>query len=85
MDLEYILGNDIASVVTAVGSSVSKVRVGDCVIACSENAAFQLASNVEQTLVTRLPENVRFTDRAVLPLALCTAVQPCTRKGSFSL
>lgn len=69
----FILGNDIAGEVVAVGSSVTKVKSGDRVIACAENGCFQLFNNVEQSLVALLPNNVTYTQGSVLPLALCTA------------
>jgi len=69
----FILGNDIAGEVTAVGSRVDKVKPGDRVIACAENGCFQLLNTVDQSLLAVLPDNVTYTHGSVLPLALCTA------------
>lgn len=69
----FVLGNDVAGEVVAVGSSVAKVKPGDRVLACAENGCFQLLNTVEQSLVTILPDNVTYTQGSVLPLALCTA------------
>ncbi|KAK0123653.1 hypothetical protein ONS95_008665 [Cadophora gregata] len=43
----FILGNDIAGEVVAVGSSVSKVKPGDRVVAYVDKGYFQLFTTVE--------------------------------------
>lgn len=46
----YVLGNDVAGEVFAIGSSVTKVRPGDRVLACAERGCFQKFNIVEQSL-----------------------------------
>lgn len=81
----YILGNDIAGEVVAVGSSVTKVKPGDRVLACAPNGCFQLCNNVEQVLLTRLPENISFAQGSAIPLALCTAAVILFQKDTLAL
>lgn len=81
----FILGNDIAGEVTAVGSSVTKVKLGDRVVACAENGCFQLFNTVEQALVTTVPEGVSYSQASVLPLALCTSAVMLFQKDTLAL
>lgn len=81
----FVLGNDVAGVVVAVGSSVSKVKPGDRVLACAESGCFQLFNTVEQTLVAILPDNITYTQGTVLPLALCTAAVMLFQKDTLAL
>lgn len=81
----FVLGNDIAGEVVAVGDSVSKVKPGDRVIACAENGCFQLFNTVEQELVTILPDSVTYTQGSVLPLALCTSAVMLFQKDTLAL
>lgn len=81
----YVLGNDIAGEVVQIGAGVSKVKAGDRVIACAENGCFQSYNTVEQTLVTKLPENVSYTNGSVLPLALCTAAVMLFQQDTLAL
>lgn len=81
----YILGNDIAGEVVAVGSAVTKVKPGDRVLGCAERGCFQKLNTVEQDLVTVLPDNVSYTQGAVLPLAMCTAAVTLFQKDTLAL
>lgn len=81
----FILGNDIAGEVVAVGSEVTKAKVGDRVLGCAENGCFQLFNNVEQSLVALLPNNVTYTQGSVLPLALCTAAVMLFQQDTLGL
>lgn len=81
----FILGNDIAGEVIAVGTSVTKVKPGDRVIACAENGCFQSINTVDQALVTVLPDNVSYTEGSVVPLALCTAAVMLYQEDTLAL
>lgn len=81
----YILGCDVAGEVVAVGSSVTKVRPGDRVFACAEQGCFQKFNVVDQSLVAKIPENVKYTEACVLPLALCTAAVTLFQKDTLAL
>lgn len=81
----YIMGNDIAGEVVAVGPSVTKVQPGDRVLACAERGCFQKFNTVEQSLVAKIPDNVKYTEACVLPLAMCTAAVTLFQKDTLAL
>lgn len=81
----YVLGNDVAGEVVAVGSSVTKVRPGDRVLACAERGCFQKFNTVEQSLVAKIPDNVKYTEACVLPLAMCTAAVTLFQQDTLAL
>lgn len=74
-----ILGEDVAGVVVEVGEAVTRFKPGDRVLACADEVdmpdfgAFQEYCVAHAALAAPLPENISFTDGAVLPLCLCTA------------
>lgn len=78
-----VLGTDVAGVVEAVGTSVTRLRIGDHVVghaAASERShnraeegAFQTHVVLQERMTSPLPEDMSFEDAAVLPLALSTA------------
>lgn len=76
-----VLGCDVAGIVTSVGSSVERFRVGDRVIGHAVSLAkqspqyggFQLYSAIPASKAASLPDRIDFEDGAVLPLAISTA------------
>jgi len=88
-----ILGCDVAGEIFAVGSSVTRFKKGDRVVATAdgialgknENMGFQLYSATNEKLVARLPENVSYEDAAVLPMGLSTAAAGLFQKETLGL
>lgn len=89
-----VIGCDVAGIVHAIGSAVTRFRVGDRVIACSDDIAsdfrtnrgcFQLYCAVPEGLSATLPDAVGFAQGCVLPLALCTAATSLFQKGNLGL
>ena len=76
-----ILGEDVAGEVVEVGDDVTNIKAGDRVMAHSPfliNKVLQAASFQELVLVSAagvaiIPDNVKFEDATVLPLAISTA------------
>ncbi|OTA58803.1 GroES-like protein [Hypoxylon sp. EC38] len=69
-----ILGQDIAGVVAAVGSTAaSKFKVGDRVFAFTINNGFQDYVSVDHTLTAKIPESLSFAEASVFPLCCTTA------------
>jgi NADPH:quinone reductase-like Zn-dependent oxidoreductase len=78
-----ILGTDVAGEVVAVGSAVSRFKVGDRVLGHAVGAeksrndpaegAFQQYTLLLEHMASPIPETMAFEDAAVLPLALSTA------------
>jgi NADPH:quinone reductase-like Zn-dependent oxidoreductase len=89
----YILGCDIAGVVTSVGPKNTRFREGDRVTATclsfltldSRNSGFQEYVVGMEPLVAKLPDAVGFTEGSVLPIALCTAAYSLFMKDCLAL
>ncbi|OCK77228.1 zinc-binding oxidoreductase CipB [Lepidopterella palustris CBS 459.81] len=88
----HILGCDVAGEVIAVGLDVKNFKKGDRVVAGasgsetnSKSGAFQLYCCVTSKLVSKLPDNVSYTDAAVLPLGLSTAAVSLFQKDTLAL
>src|ERR1700761_7594615 len=87
-----ILGIDAAGEVSAVGSKVTHVKVGDRVTGCVDEeinafvgGAFQLYTALSGPLTARLPDSVSFADASVLPLGMCTACVGLYEKNNLQL
>ncbi|KAF9772443.1 hypothetical protein IL306_009861 [Fusarium sp. DS 682] len=69
-----ILGCDVAGRVTALGSGVTKYKIGDRVTGYNM-ATFQEYVLVKEYLCAKIPDNIGFEEAAVLPLCLSVAVK----------
>lgn len=82
----YIMGYDVSGVVTAVGSEVSKFKVGDAVF--SRPNQMQAGSLSEYNVVKEdelalKPNKLSHEEAASVPLAGLTALQALTVKGNL--
>src|ERR1700730_8479771 len=76
--LPFVLGNEFAGEVIAVGSDVKRFRVGDRVfarVAKDRGGAFAEQACVDEIHVAHMPGNLDFTAAAAVPLAGLTALQ----------
>src|ERR1700732_4995802 len=76
--LPLVLGNELAGEVIAVGSQVSRFRVGDRVfarVAKGRAGAFAEQACVDEDHAAHMPRNLDFTAAAAVPLAGLTALQ----------
>src|ERR1700736_2918718 len=76
--LPFVLGNELAGQVIAVGSDVKRFRVGDRVFARvgkSRAGAFAEQACVDEDDAAHMPRNLDFTAAAAVPLAGLTALQ----------
>src|ERR1700739_3401133 len=76
--LPFVLGNELAGEVIAVGSDVKRFRVGDGVFArgAKERAgAFAEQTCVDENDAAHMPRNLDFAAAAAVPLAGLTALQ----------
>jgi alcohol dehydrogenase len=76
--LPFVLGNELAGEVIAVGSDVKRFRVGDGVfarVAKDRGGAFAEQACVDEIHAAHMPRNLDFTAAAALPLAGLTALQ----------
>jgi NADPH:quinone reductase-like Zn-dependent oxidoreductase len=76
--LPFVLGNELAGVVVAVGSDVKRFRVGDRVfarVAKDRAGAFAEQACVDEDHAAHMPRDLDFTAAAAVPLAGLTALQ----------
>src|SRR5437763_13883056 len=76
--LPFVLGNELAGEVVAVGPDVTRFRAGDRVFARvgKEGAgAFAERACVDADLAAAMPRNLDFANAAAVPLAASTALQ----------
>jgi NADPH:quinone reductase-like Zn-dependent oxidoreductase len=74
-------GLDVAGVVAAVGSSVTRFALGDQVFGISRGSFAEYAA-VREDKLARKPANLTFTQAAVVPISGGTALQALTDAGS---
>jgi NADPH:quinone reductase-like Zn-dependent oxidoreductase len=80
--LPFVLGNELAGEVIAVGSDVKRRRVGDRVfarVAKDRAGAFAEQACLDEDHAALMPRNLDFTAAAAVPLAGLTALQACCR------
>ncbi|WP_024509422.1 NADP-dependent oxidoreductase [Bradyrhizobium sp. ARR65] len=76
--LPFVLGNELAGEVVAVGSEVRRWRVGDRVfarVAKDRGGAFAEQACVDEDHAASMPGNLDFTSAPAVPLAGLTALQ----------
>lgn len=76
--LPFILGNELAGEVIAIGSDVTRFRVGDRAfarVAKERGGAFADQACVDAEIAAHIPANLDFNTAAAVPLAGVTALQ----------
>jgi NADPH:quinone reductase-like Zn-dependent oxidoreductase len=76
--LPFVLGNELAGEVTAIGRDVTRFRVGDRVFARAgkdRSGAFAEQACVDEDDAAAMPGDLDFTTAAAVPLAALTALQ----------
>jgi NADPH:quinone reductase-like Zn-dependent oxidoreductase len=76
--LPFVMGNELAGEVIAVGSDVKRFRVGDRVfarVAKDRAGAFAEQACVDEVHAAHMPRDLDFTAAAAVPLAGLTALQ----------
>jgi NADPH:quinone reductase-like Zn-dependent oxidoreductase len=76
--LPFVLGNELAGEVIAVGRDVKRFRVGDRVfarVAKDRAGAFAEQACVDEDCAAHMPRNLDFAAAAAVPLAALTALQ----------
>jgi len=93
LDYPAILGSDVAGEIAAIGSSVERFKIGDRVLGqavgttvnCTAEGAFQNYTIVLEHMAAPIPDDMAFTDAAVLPLGLGTAASGLYGKAQLAL
>jgi NADPH:quinone reductase-like Zn-dependent oxidoreductase len=81
-----ILGADIAGVVEAVGSAVTKFKPGDAVygdVSAARSGGFAEYAAVPEKFLALKPVNLSFEEAAAVPIAGMTALQGLRDKGQL--
>jgi NADPH:quinone reductase-like Zn-dependent oxidoreductase len=76
--LPFVLGNELAGEIVAVGSDVKRFRVGDRVfarVAKDRGGAFAEQACVDEAHAAHMPQNLDFAAAGAVPLAGLTALQ----------
>jgi NADPH:quinone reductase-like Zn-dependent oxidoreductase len=76
--LPFVLGNELAGEVMAVGSDVKRFRAGDRVFARTAKdraGAFAQQASIDEDHAAHMPQHLSFADAAAVPLAALTALQ----------
>lgn len=72
----FVLGNDLAGVITEIGNQVKKFKVGDEVYAkTDQTGAFAEFTKVKETSLAFKPKNISMQQASALPLVSLTAWQ----------
>jgi NADPH:quinone reductase-like Zn-dependent oxidoreductase len=76
------LGADVAGVVQATGSNVTKFKAGDAVFGTAQGSFAEYACALQSTLALK-PENLSWEQAASVPIAGITALQGLRDKGGI--
>ena len=78
------IGTECSGIITAVGSNVPHLRVGDHVVAITIEGSLSTIARVSSDLVCKAPAHVSFESLASMPIAYCTAVYALTNQARLS-
>ena len=82
-----VIGREAAGIITRTGSSVEQLHPGDRVVYLSDShrkGTFQTHGRADQSLVTRIPDDMSFTDAAGLPVIYATVIYSLTHVGRLA-
>ena len=82
-DLPLVLGGDVAGEIDAVGSSVTRLEIGDPVLAylVRRNGGYAEYACAPAELVVRKPPNLSYAEAAAVPVAGLTGYEAVLRAG----
>ncbi len=78
----FVPGKDLAGVVAAVGAGVTRVKVGDRVMAQIEHGAFAERAVVREALCFVMPTAMRFEEGAAMGLVYSITTWTCPIRAS---
>ena len=91
----FVLGTDVAGEVVAVGSAVSRFKIGDRVLGhavgsdrarnSAAEGGFQTRTVLLERMTAPIPDSMTFADASVLPLGLSTAACGLFQKDCLGL
>jgi len=81
---QKFLGADFAGIVEQVGENVSQFKVGDKVFGESlSSGVFAEYASVAENICARIPDGIKFSEMACLPIAGLTALQALITHGKI--
>ena len=88
-----IEGLDAAGEISAIGSAVKDLKIGDRVVAILDSgssqkkttAAFQLFSSASKNGVAKIPDHISYAEASVLPLCISTAASGLFQPDTLAL
>jgi NADPH:quinone reductase-like Zn-dependent oxidoreductase len=81
--LPFIPGLDVAGTIEAVGSKVSRLKVGDDVFATTFGGTYAGYVAIDESKATTIPKNVNFKEAAALAVPLVTAYTFLVEQGQL--
>lgn len=79
-----MVGTDSAGIVTAIGSNVKKLSLGDRVMAISvETSSYATELQISSRFCTRIPDNCSFEDASTLPTVYLTVLRTLREKANL--
>ncbi|KAJ4355154.1 hypothetical protein N0V95_003176 [Ascochyta clinopodiicola] len=78
------VGLECSGVITAVGSSVPNLRIGDRVAAITTEGSLSTMVRVDSKAVYKAPGHISFELLATMPIAYCTAVYALANQAQLS-
>jgi len=82
-ELPFVVGNEFAGVVSAVGSGVTRFRVGERVVGGGFGGAFAEETQVSEDRLRPIPGEVDFATAAAFTTAYLTAYVSLARRGGL--
>lgn len=80
--LPYIPGSEVAGVITEVSPEVTKFKVGDRVVALTENGSYAEYVAVDENEIIPIPEDVNFDQAAAVLVQGITAYHVLKTSGT---
>ena len=86
LEFPCIFGEDVAGEVIALGSAVTRVKVGDRVLGFTPNgAAFQEYALLADNLFSPIPESMSFEEASVIPMGVSVSACALFQKDYLAL
>lgn len=93
MKLPYVLGSDVAGEVVELSPGITNFQIGDRVLGQGLNfqennpaeGAYQEYVVLWESMVSKIPENIKYEEAAVLPLGLSTAAAGLFQKDYLGI
>ncbi|MCW3083485.1 MAG: quinone reductase [Bacteroidetes bacterium] len=83
VELPFIPGSDASGIVEAVGSAVTRIKIGDAVFGTTFGGAYAEYMAMKENNITFKPENISFNEAVALAVPFGTAYSVLIEKGEL--